>query len=104
MTPSNLDLVSPVARPRPSWTLPPKFLALPSKRFSSIASLSDGLLRLSGGLEPKLFAHGSRRVAYFFDCAFKFLLCHAKMLRPMPDLISTTEDNLTAVAGDACVR
>jgi len=55
------------------------------------------------GIERKLLAHGSRRVAYSFDCAFKLLLRHAKMLRPVSDLMFGTENNLTAVAGDACV-
>src|SRR5215472_5838726 len=36
MTPSTVDLVSPVARPTPSWTLPPTLRTLPSNRFSSM--------------------------------------------------------------------
>jgi hypothetical protein len=62
-----------------------------------------GLLRLSGGLERKLFAHSGRRVAYSVDCACKLLFCHAEMLGPVPELIFAIDDNLTAVAGDACV-
>ena len=62
-----------------------------------------GLLRLSGGPERKFFANGGRRVAYSLDCARKLLLCHAEMLDPMPELIFAIDDNLTAVAGDACV-
>jgi hypothetical protein len=58
---------------------------------------------LSGGLERKLFAHGGRRVAYSLNCACKLLLCHAKMLGPMSEVIFAIEDNLTAVTGDACV-
>jgi hypothetical protein len=62
-----------------------------------------GLPRLSGGPERKFFANGGRRVAYSVDCACKLLLCDAEMLDPLPELIFAIEDNLTAVAGDACV-
>jgi hypothetical protein len=60
------------------------------------------LLRLSGGLERKLFAHCSSGIAYSLDCACKLLLCHSKMLGPMPDVIFAIENDLTAVAENVC--
>jgi hypothetical protein len=105
MTPSNMDLVLPIARPTPPESCHRDFArCLPNGSRPWIGPSGEiGLLRLSGGLERKLFAHGSRRVAYSLDCACKLLLCHTKMLGPVPELIFAIEDNLTAVTGDACV-
>jgi hypothetical protein len=63
-----------------------------------------GLLRLSGGLERKLFAHGGRRVADCLHRVCKLLLRYAKMSGPNPDLIFAVKENLVAIAGYACVR